>query len=264
MDHHLDSDGDPSSGTGVMSLTSEPSITSSNASPQTFPLPPQRAARQRHSRDNITNNIRHGDDHDSGSNTSDRPSRLRVAFARPPSFPAVIWNDRQSLSATSSNSTPTSSGQNHYPQQQQTRRQQAACAGAAANSTAAGAVDQTFYSEGTPPPSPTDFRSNLSSNGPPEYGPGYGDVSKPTPKLEPPYDYSYDHVAPPAPLPKAEGGGGIWRWLPSKRKRGFWVIVAAFLVAIGIAVGVGVGVGLKGSSGGDSDRYASDLPSFNL
>lgn len=69
------------------------------------------------------------------------------------------------------------------------------------------------------------------------------------------YDYRYDYVAPPAPLPRAERRCGM-------RKRTLWIVLAAILVAIVVAVGVGVGVGAsrKGSSSdtessGSSDRF---------
>lgn len=254
MDYHLEKDhalGEPSGSHGShsnhRSLTSEPSIISSTASPPNFPLPPplarQRDEQQRHHHhhngniDNAVHNHHRNESHDSragGRGTPERPSRIKVAFSRRPSFPAVIWNDKQSISASS-----TSQEHSHH-----------SSAAAAAAATAAG---QTFYSEGTPPPSPTDFRSNQSSSGAPEYGAGYGFHSKPTPKLDQAYDYSYDHVAPPAPLPGAEGR----RFSPKKKI--FWIVLALALVLIAIAVGVGVGVSVsksdKSSEDGTSDRF---------
>lgn len=227
MEYNHDKDhahGDSSGNNPHRSLASEPSTVSSTSSPPSFPLPPPLA---RHREGN--NNHAHDGAGNDGRRTPERPSRLKVAFARPPSFPAVIWNDKQSIGA-SSTSSPN-------PAQQ---------------SGSAAATGQTFYSEGTPPPSPTDFRSNISSSGAPEYGAGYGFHSKPTPKLDVPYDYSYDHVAPPAPIPS---GGGKWF---SPRKKIFWIVLALLLVLIAIAVGVGVGVSLSqdgSSKEGTSDRY---------
>lgn len=63
------------------------------------------------------------------------------------------------------------------------------------------------------------------------------------------YDYRYDHVAPPAPLPRDSRRCGM-------RKRTFWIVLAAVLIALVIAVGVGVGVGVsssKSSSESESD-----------
>lgn len=217
--------GEPSGNNTHRSLTSEPSTISSTSSPPSFPLPPPLARHREHNGQNANDGA--GND---GRASPERLSRLKVAFARPPSFPAVIWNDKQSISASS-----TASPNPARP--------------------SAAATGQTFYSEGTPPPSPTDFRSNISSSGAPEYGAGYGFHSKPTPKLSRPYDYSYDHVAPPAPIPS---GGGRWF---SPRKKIFWVVLALLLVLIAVAVGVGVGVGLSqggSSKEGTSDRYVLD------
>jgi hypothetical protein len=72
-----------------------------------------------------------------------------------------------------------------------------------------------------------------------------------------PYDYSYDHVAPPAPIPRKEKG-----WFANssalQKKRMFWIIALVVLAVLAIAIGVGVGVGVSqsnASKGGDSDRY---------
>lgn len=226
--HHEkgDAHGEPSSNNPLRSLNSEPSI-SSTSSPPSFPLPPPLARHRDHQNSNVNDGTTHN-----GRSTPERPSRLKVAFSRPPSFPAVIWNDKQSISA-SSMSTPN-------PTQE---------------SGSSAPPGQTFYSEGTPPPSPTDFRSNQSSSGAPEYGAGYGFHSKPTPKLNQPYDYSYDHVAPPAPIP----AGGRSRFSPKKKM--LWIILALALLLIAIAVGIGVGVSVSqgGSSDeGNSDRYVSN------
>ncbi|KHN95914.1 uncharacterized protein MAM_06276 [Metarhizium album ARSEF 1941] len=84
------------------------------------------------------------------------------------------------------------------------------------------AEDQlTFYREGTPPP--LDDDGYRQSTGPRAAG-AYS------------YDYSYDRVAPPAPIPQATICG--------LGKRLFYTIVAAAIVVAAMAVGVGVGVGL--------------------
>lgn len=67
------------------------------------------------------------------------------------------------------------------------------------------------------------------------------------------YDYRYDHVAPPAPLPQKERRCGM-------RKKTFWIVLAAVLLAVAIAVGVGVGVSVS-SSGGDSSSSSEDKDS---
>ncbi|KAK1246252.1 hypothetical protein MKX08_000054 [Trichoderma sp. CBMAI-0020] len=88
-------------------------------------------------------------------------------------------------------------------------------------------VDQTaatFYREGTPPPPPTTRDTNL-------------DVSSTTNILNKAgefYDYQYDHVAPPAPLPAKATICGVTTRL-------FWLIMAA--IGLLVAIGVGVGVG---------------------
>jgi hypothetical protein len=89
---------------------------------------------------------------------------------------------------------------------------------------------QTFYREGTPPPPPTTRDTNV-------------DVSSTTNILNKAgdfYDYQYDHVAPPAPIPAKTTICGM-------STRLFWLIMAAIglLVAIGVGVGVGVGLATK-------------------
>jgi hypothetical protein len=104
-------------------------------------------------------------------------------------------------------------------------------------------VDQTagtFYREGTPPPPPTTRDTNV-------------DVSSTTNILNKAgefYDYQYDHVAPPAPLPGKATICGV-------KRRLFWLIMAAvgLLVAIGVGVGVGVGLG-AGHKAVVQPRYA--------
>ncbi|KAM0452027.1 hypothetical protein ACHAPV_009751 [Trichoderma viride] len=92
-------------------------------------------------------------------------------------------------------------------------------------------VDQTagtFYREGTPPPPPTTRDTNV-------------DVSSTTNILNKAgefYDYQYDHVAPPAPIPAKGTICGVTTRL-------FWLIMAAIGLFVAIAVGVGVGVGLS-------------------
>ena len=93
----------------------------------------------------------------------------------------------------------------------------------------------TFYREGTPPPSPPD-----------DAGSGFGLSTRPENHGDG-YDYTYDRVAPPAPIPPST----VWGF----RRRRFWIwfAVVALLVVIGIGVGAGVGVGLS------SNRKAADV-----
>lgn len=118
-----------------------------------------------------------------------------------------------------------------------------------------GAPNSTFYNEDTPPPSPSasDFRSATSgfqSNaGNSMATADLGYHVKPTAKLDQSYDYRYDHVAPPAPLPPRE--------ILGFKRRTFLIAVGLLvLLVVAIAVGVGVGVGVgsnkKNSSGSDA------------
>lgn len=128
-----------------------------------------------------------------------------------------------------------------------------------------GAPNSTFYNEDTPPPSPSasdfrsatsDFRSNAGNS---MATADLGYHVKPTAKLDQSYDYRYDHVAPPAPLPPREILGF---------KRRTFLIAAGLLVllVVAIAVGVGVGVGIgsnkNNSSGSEYDLSPSPLPSL--
>ncbi|RFU81267.1 pan domain-containing [Trichoderma arundinaceum] len=96
---------------------------------------------------------------------------------------------------------------------------------------------RTFYREGTPPPPPT-RDTNL-------------DVSSTTNILHKAgefYDYQYDHIAPPAPIPKATICG--------MKARLFWLVLGAVALLLAIGVGVGVGVGL-----GSRNQKSSVQPS---
>lgn len=87
----------------------------------------------------------------------------------------------------------------------------------------------TFFREATPPPPPTTRDTNI-------------DVSSTTNILHKAgdfYDYQYDRVAPPAPIPRAKICG--------VRTRLFWLIMTAIGLFVAIGVGVGVGVGLTQS-----------------
>jgi hypothetical protein len=105
---------------------------------------------------------------------------------------------------------------------------------------------RTFYNDHTPPPSPSYGHSrNSFSTGYPASKAHGGSKSEE-------YDYRYDHVAPPAPIPSREGSWWKRRW--------FWIILGVAVVVI-LALGIGLGVGLSqnkdssdGSSGGQ-DRY---------
>lgn len=85
------------------------------------------------------------------------------------------------------------------------------------------AEPMTFYRESTPPGSSGNF--------------GTPAVTNATRPLEEPYDYSYDRVAPPAPIPEATICG--------LSRRMFWITVAvATFLVLGLTIGVGVGVGV--------------------
>jgi hypothetical protein len=102
-------------------------------------------------------------------------------------------------------------------------------------------VDQsarTFYREGTPPP-PGTRDTNV-------------DVSSTTNILQKAgefYDFQYDHVAPPAPIPRTTICGLTTRL--------FWLVIGAvgLLVAISVGVGVGVGLGAKNHKSSVQPRY---------
>jgi hypothetical protein len=118
--------------------------------------------------------------------------------------------------------------------------------------------DMTFYREGTPPPSPPEMRyhsressSTHTYNHSATADSMYHAPSVPT--VREPYDYKYDHIAPPAPIPRPPGRFGM-----SSRK--LWLIILAVAVVVILAVGIGVGVGVgskkndgNGSTGGESD-----------
>ncbi|KAL7941409.1 hypothetical protein V8C42DRAFT_335059 [Trichoderma barbatum] len=84
----------------------------------------------------------------------------------------------------------------------------------------------TFYREGTPPP-PQTRDTNLDASSTTNILQKAGEF----------YDYQYDHIAPPAPIPSATICGVTTRL--------FWIAlaIAGLLVAIGVGVGVGVGLG---------------------
>lgn len=97
----------------------------------------------------------------------------------------------------------------------------------------------TFYREGTPPPPPTrDTNVDVSS------------TTNVLNKAGDFYDYQYDHVAPPAPIPAKATICGV-------KSRLFWLIMAAIGLLVAIGVGVGVGVGLAaGHKAVVQPRYA--------
>ncbi|KAL6811775.1 hypothetical protein V8C40DRAFT_270713 [Trichoderma camerunense] len=85
----------------------------------------------------------------------------------------------------------------------------------------------TFLREASPPAAPATRDTNL-------------DVSSTTNILQKAgefYDFRYDHVAPPAPIPTATTICGL-------RARIFWLVLGAVVLVVAVAVGVGVGVGL--------------------
>lgn len=101
----------------------------------------------------------------------------------------------------------------------------------------------TFYREGTPPPlDDDDYHHQSLSTGPHTAG-AYS------------YDYSYDRVAPPAPIPQATICG--------IRKRLFWIVVAAaiLVVVIALGAGIGAGVGTKRASSTSDESNSTSAPS---
>lgn len=102
----------------------------------------------------------------------------------------------------------------------------------------------TFLREPTPPPPLPPAAA---------FAPGQrfndGVPSTPAPEY---YDYKYDHVAPPAPLPT-----GVDGTICGVRKRLFWLLLAAAVLAIVIAVGVGAGVGVATKSNSSKDKADS-------
>ena len=97
-------------------------------------------------------------------------------------------------------------------------------------------VVPTFLREPTPPPRDTNI-----------------DASSPTNILQKAgecYDYQYDHVAPPAPIPAVTIFG--------LKARLFWLLLGAVVVflVIGVGVGVGVGIGGKEHKSSAETRYA--------
>ncbi|CAH0054611.1 unnamed protein product [Clonostachys solani] len=122
-----------------------------------------------------------------------------------------------------------------------------------------GAPNSTFYNEDTPPPSPSasDFRSATSdfrSNGGNSIGTAdLGYHVKPTAKLDQTYDYQYDHIAPPAPLPPRE--------ILGYKRRTFLIAVGLLvLIVVAVAVGVGVGVGVGSNKNKSSGSDAQTSP----
>lgn len=100
---------------------------------------------------------------------------------------------------------------------------------------------QTFYDDSTPPSSPIEqVTTTEPSDG------GYH--SRPTMRLDS-YDYKYDHVAAPAPLPERRTRFGLSR-------RAFWMVIAiaGLIVLIAVAVGVGVGVGVNSNKSASSGQ----------
>ncbi|KAF4121427.1 hypothetical protein GMORB2_1834 [Geosmithia morbida] len=113
---------------------------------------------------------------------------------------------------------------------------------------------QTFFEDSTPPPSPSYVgRSSLSNNNA-ETGWGHAPLSAPlglAPKNEG-YDYRYDHVAPPAPIPKAKGFMGLSR-------RACWIVlglIAMVILALAVGLGVGLSTSHSSSSSSLSDKQA--------
>lgn len=86
----------------------------------------------------------------------------------------------------------------------------------------------TFYREPTPPLLPQTRDTNLDASSTTNILQKAGEF----------YDYQYDHVAPPAPIPAATICG--------VKARLFWLLLGAVALLVVIAVGVGVGIGVGG------------------
>lgn len=84
----------------------------------------------------------------------------------------------------------------------------------------------TFLREASPPP-PATRDTNLDASSTTNILQKAGEF----------YDFRYDHVAPPAPIPTATTICGL-------RARIFWLVLGAVVLLVAVAVGVGVGVGL--------------------
>lgn len=63
-----------------------------------------------------------------------------------------------------------------------------------------------------------------------------------------PYDYSYDRVAPPAPIPEP-----MYYGMRQRTFRLLLLAAVALIAILAIALGVGLGVGLKHNNGGSAD-----------
>ena len=86
----------------------------------------------------------------------------------------------------------------------------------------------TFYREPTPPPAGGHDDYHAAPDG------LRTDYPQSSEKF---YDYSYDRVAPPAPIPEAT--------ILGLRKRTFWIMLGAIGLVVIIVIGVGVGVGVS-------------------
>ncbi|KAH7323026.1 hypothetical protein B0I35DRAFT_476921 [Stachybotrys elegans] len=180
--------------------------------------------------------------HGTGSRTTSGTTGLSLATPSPSSFPhpplqlpepvaAATTTTKNPTSPTTAAAAAASKPGAHKPSRivswsDRGRRR-----------TAAAAADQqekyTFYRDPTPPPPPTFEQPSLKG------APLIADDA---------YDYRYDHVAPPAPLPVARVCG-----LP---RRVFLMLLAAIVlvVVLAVGIGVGVGVGVNGDSEDGPDR----------
>ncbi|KAL6853215.1 hypothetical protein J3F83DRAFT_764741 [Trichoderma novae-zelandiae] len=104
----------------------------------------------------------------------------------------------------------------------------------------------TFLREPTPPPPPRTRDTNLDASSTTNILQKAGEF----------YDYQYDHVAPPAPIP----AGTIWGVKP----RLSWLLLGALalLVVIGVGVGVGVGIGGKNHKSSADPGPTSHMPTL--
>lgn len=111
---------------------------------------------------------------------------------------------------------------------------------------------RTFFSDSTPPPSPSYAAASNNSA-----STGYPSAKGAAAAKDGDYDYRYDHVAPPAPIPS--------RSKRVTKRRLLWGAVGVAIVIIALAIGLGVGLTRnKGSSRGGSDEQDRCVSQYSL
>ncbi|KAL6887177.1 hypothetical protein HDV57DRAFT_350464 [Trichoderma longibrachiatum] len=101
----------------------------------------------------------------------------------------------------------------------------------------------TFYREPTPERPPQTRDTNLDASSTTNILQKAGEF----------YDYQYDHVAPPAPIPAATICG--------VKARLFWLLLGAVALLVVIAVAVGIGVGVGGLHKSSAETSPGTMPS---